>query len=161
MHPDRTHVHTQSAYGGDGWRPRARSARQELGALWGASGMNSEWGRLRSVVLHRPGPELGASLDANAVNMLEPLDLARAQAQHDAMARAYRDAGVAVAYAEPEGEPTPNQMFMADLFFMSAEGAILARPASEVRAGELALVSGSYRSVCFTRSGVPSGHSSL
>jgi arginine deiminase len=136
MHPDRTHVHTQSAYGGDGWRPRERSASEELGSLWDACGMNSEWAPLRAVLLHRPGAELAASLDANAVNMLEPLDVERAQAQHDAMARAYRDAGVAVHYADPPGEPTPNQMFMADLFFMTSEGAILARPASEVRAGE-------------------------
>ena len=35
-------------------------------------------------------------------------------------------------------------VFMADLFFMTPEGAILARPASEVRAGEgvLALIAG-------------------
>jgi N-dimethylarginine dimethylaminohydrolase len=91
---------------------------------------------LRAVLLHRPGAELAASADANAVNMLEPLDIARAQAQHDAMARAYAEAGVTVYYAEPAGEPSPNQMFMADLFFMTPEGAILARPASEVRAGE-------------------------
>jgi N-dimethylarginine dimethylaminohydrolase len=129
-------THTQSAYGGEGWRPRARSTREELGDLWAACGMASEWSPLRSILLYRPGEELAASEDFNAVNMLEPLDLARAQAQHDAMARAYREAGVAVHYAEPEQAPRPNQMFMADLFFMTPEGAILARPASQVRAGE-------------------------
>jgi N-dimethylarginine dimethylaminohydrolase len=77
-----------------------------------------------------------ASADWNTVNMLAPLDLARAQAQHDALAQAYRAAGVAVYYAEPAAPPRPNQMFMADLFVMTPEGAILARPASEVRAGE-------------------------
>jgi len=127
---------TQSAYGGEGWRPRARSIREEIGSLWAACGMASEWSRLRSVLLHRPGAELAASTDFNAVNMLEPLDIERAQAQHDAMARAYRAAGVAVHYVEPDTAPLPNQMFMADLFFMTPEGAILARPASEVRAGE-------------------------
>lgn len=136
MIPDRTHVHTQSAYGGEGWQPRERSAREELGSLWGACGMNSEWARLKAVLLHKPGDEIAASADFNAVNMLEPLDLACAQAQHDAMAEAYRAAGVAVYYAEPATQPRPNQMFMADLFFMSLEGAILARPASAVRAGE-------------------------
>jgi N-dimethylarginine dimethylaminohydrolase len=129
-------THTQSAYGGEGWRPRARSTREEIGDLWAACGMASEWSRLRSILLHRPGDELAASADFNAVNMLEPLDLAHAQAQHDTMARAYREAGVAVHYAEPTPAPLPNQMFMADLFFMTPEGAILARPASEVRAGE-------------------------
>ncbi len=41
-----------------------------------------------------------------------------------------------VLYAEPAETPAPNQMFMADLFCMTPEGAILARPASAVRAGE-------------------------
>lgn len=127
---------THSAYGGDGWQPRARTTREELGTLWGVCGLNSEWAPLRTVLLHRPGAELDASADWNAVNMLAPLDIARAQAQHDALAAAYRAAGVRVAYAEPQSAPSPNQMFMADLFAMTPEGAILARPASQVRAGE-------------------------
>lgn len=136
MAVDRLKVHTQSAYGGTGWRPRERALRDEIGTLWGECGLNSEWAALRAVLLHRPGAELAASTDPNAVNMIEPLDLERAQEQHDAMAQAYRAAGVAVHYAEPANLPTPNQMFLADLFVMTPEGAILARPASEVRAGE-------------------------
>jgi N-dimethylarginine dimethylaminohydrolase len=136
MFGDRSPTHTASAYGGEGWRLRARSAREEIGDLWAACGISSEWSRLRSVLLHRPGDELAASADFNAVNMLERLDLARAQRQHDAMAHAYQEVGVAVHYAEPNATPRPNQMFMADLFFMTPEGAILARPASTVRAGE-------------------------
>ncbi len=128
--------HTQSAYGGDGWRPRQRALRGELGTLWGACGIDSEYRPLKHVLLHRPGAELLASLDPDAVNMLEPLDLAKAQAQHDAMAEAYRANGVTVTYADPAETPRPNQMFMADLFVMTPEGAIVARPASEVRAGE-------------------------
>lgn len=129
-------LHAQSAYGGDGWQPRPRSTREELGTLWGACGLNSEWAPLRTVLLHRPGGELTASADWNAVNMLAPLDPARAQQQHDALAQAYRTAGVTVVYAEPPDLPAPNQMFVADLFFMTPEGAILGRPASAVRAGE-------------------------
>jgi arginine deiminase len=129
-------TYDMSAYGGEGWRPRLRALHDELGDLWGACGITSEWGRLRTVLLHRPGAELAASIDPNAVNMLAPLDLARARDQHDAMAQAYREAGVSVFYAEPSGRPSPNQMFMADLFVMTPEGAIIARPASEVRAGE-------------------------
>jgi N-dimethylarginine dimethylaminohydrolase len=110
--------------------------REELGILWGACGLNSEWAPLRAVLLHRPSLELSASVDPNAVNMLAPLDIARAQEQHDGLAAAYRAAGVRVAYAEPPTTPTPNLMFMADLFAMTPEGAILARPASAVRAGE-------------------------
>jgi len=126
-----------SAYGGAGWQGRTRTHRQEIGDLWAASGIDSEYGRLRSVLLHRPGGELAAALDdPDSVQMLAPLDIGRAGEQHDAMAEAYRAAGVAVEYVEPSGQPTPNQMFCADLFVMTPEGAILARPASTVRAGE-------------------------
>jgi N-dimethylarginine dimethylaminohydrolase len=90
--------------------------------------------------------------------MLEPLDIGRAQSQHDALASAYRQAGVTVHYVmqppqvpltpqvseatlPPSGElPPPNSMFVADLMFMTPEGAILGRPASTVRAGEERLV---------------------
>jgi len=126
-----------AAYGGAGWQGRTRSHREEIGDLWAASGIDSEYGRLRGVLLHRPGGELAAALeDPNSVQMLEPLDLGKAGEQHDAMAEAYRAAGVAVHYVDPAGQPTANQMFCADLFVMTPEGAILARPASTVRAGE-------------------------
>ncbi len=125
-----------SAYGGQGWSPRIQSLAEELGSVWGAGGSTSEWSRLKAVLLHRPGPELTASVDPTAVQMLAPLDLERAQAQHDAIAQAYREAGTAVHYVEPGERPSPNQLFAADLLFMTPEGVILARPASTVRAGE-------------------------
>lgn len=131
----------QAAYGGDGWQPRRQSLRDELGTLWRACGMETEWGRLKAVVLHEPGPELAAAADdANAVQMLASPDPVRAAAQHKALAAAYRDAGVAVSYLQPGQRTPPNQMFMADLFFMTPEGAVLARPASTVRAGEERIV---------------------
>lgn len=130
-----------SAYGGSGWSPRVQTMAQEIGSLWGPTGdnqcgINSEWARLTRVLLHRPGDELNASADPQAVQMLEPLDVAKAQAQHDGIAAAYEEAGVTVHYVDPAVKPSPNQMFCADLMFMTPEGAILARPASTVRAGE-------------------------
>ena len=124
-----------SAYGGPGWSGRTKSLRAELGDVWAACGVGNEWGRLRAVLLHRPGPELVSADDPDAVQMLAPIDLAEAQKEHDALAQAYRDAGVQVYAVEPD-EPPPNQMFVADLLFMTPEGAVLARPASTVRAGE-------------------------
>lgn len=125
-----------AAYGGPGWRPRANTLSDELGTIWGSCGQNSEYMPLKQVVLHRPGAEIISEDDPNAAQMLAKLDLARAQAQHDAIAEAYRANGVTVHYANPAGRPTPNQMFMADTMFMTHEGVIVARPASEVRAGE-------------------------
>ena len=129
-------LYKAAAFGGEGWSPRTAHLSEELGNIWGNCGMDTEWSRLKSVLLHRPGSELDASANFNDVLMLDSLDLARAQSQHDAIAQAYRDAGVAVHYVEPDGQPAPNQMFVADLMFMTPEGAILARPASTVRAGE-------------------------
>ncbi|MFZ4661701.1 MAG: dimethylarginine dimethylaminohydrolase family protein [Caldilineaceae bacterium] len=135
--PNRNQPHLMAAYGGAGWQPRSRSLAGELGNIWGACGVNSEWSLLKAVLLHRPGAELAASAeDPNAVQMVAPLDIAKAQAQHDALAQAYRDAGVTVHYVNPLATPSPNQMFCADLMFMTPEGCILARPASDVRAGE-------------------------
>ncbi len=125
-----------SAYGGAGWQPRATALAEELGSIWTSCGMGDEFSPLKAVVLHRPGDELTASADPAAVQMLEPLDVAKARAEHDAMAEAYRHAGVAVHYVEPAGAAQPNQMFCADLMWMTPEGAVLARPASNVRAGE-------------------------
>ena len=108
----------------------------ELGTIWAECVLSSEWRRLQAVLLHRPGPELGTPADPKAAQLLGPLALDRAQAQHDALAAALQASGVTVHMVEPPLEPAPNQMFVADLLFMTPEGAILGRPASTVRAGE-------------------------
>jgi len=131
-----TGFYDAAAYGGEGWQPRKTSTRDEIGDLWAACGQNSEWAPLKAVLLHRPGEELAAGDDPDALQLLAPVDLTRLQAQHDAMARAYRDAGVVVHYVDPDGTPPPNLMFVADLMLLTPEGAVLARPASSVRAGE-------------------------
>ena len=126
-----------SAYGGPGWLGREASHRDEIGTLWAPCGIDSEWGRLRSVIVHRPGAELDVSReDPDAVQMLAPVDLDKARDQHDAMVEAYRAENVIVHQVTPAQTPTPNQMFCADLVFLTPEGAIMARPASTVRAGE-------------------------
>jgi arginine deiminase len=131
---------TASAYGGPGWSPRAAPLRQEIGTVWGACGQSSEWAPLKSVLLHRPGAEVVATADPDAVQQLGTLDLDRARQQHDALAQAYWNAGVTVYYVDPLETAPPNLMFVADLLFMTPEGAILGRPASTVRAGEERLV---------------------
>lgn len=125
-----------SAYGGEGWSPRTQGLETEIGGIWAACGIDSEWRRLRAVLLHRPGAELEASTNPNQVQMLAPIDVPRAGEEHDALAEAYRDAQVTVHMVEPAQAPRPNQMFCADLVFLTPQGAVLARPASTVRAGE-------------------------
>jgi arginine deiminase len=125
-----------AAYGGEGWSPRKLDLRQEIGEVWNSCGIDTEWAPLKAVLLHRPGEELDELADPDAVQMLAPVDATRVRQQHDLLAQAYRDAGVLVHYVEPDTTPTPNQMFIADLMFMTPEGAIVGRPASTVRAGE-------------------------
>jgi len=126
-----------AAYGGDNWSPRLASHQQEIGTLWANCGIDSEWRRLRSVLVHCPGAELDAAQDDHdAVQMLGSVDLGRAAEEHAAMVEAYRAAGVEVYHVEPDLPCQPNLMFCADLLAMTPQGAILARPASTVRAGE-------------------------
>lgn len=131
------HYFNSAAYGGPGWNPRRRRHLEEIGVKWSRCGISDEWSPLRAVLLHRPGAEIASSRsDPDAVQMLAAIDPERARAEHDQMAQCYRDNGVEVYTLDPRAEAAPNQMFCADLFAMTPQGAILARPASEVRAGE-------------------------
>ncbi len=125
-----------SAYGGSGWSPRIASLGEEIGIVWGSCGVSSEWAPLKAVLLHPPGPEVESDADPDHRQWLNAIDMARAQKQHNDLVEAYHQAGVQVHTVDPDGLPPPNLMFVADLFFMTGEGAILSRPASTVRAGE-------------------------
>jgi len=126
-----------AAYGGSGWQPRLDTHEAELGSIWRTCGIDNEWQQLSEVILHTPGQELTASAaDPDKVQMLQPLDLARAQDEHAQLVAAYSAHGVTTHLVEPAGPAQPNQMFCADLFAMTPLGAIVARPASIVRAGE-------------------------
>jgi len=125
-----------AAHGGAGWSPRRQSLQQEIGTIWGICGVDSEWARLKAVLVHRPGAEIEAITNANKALMLDVPNAALARQQHNDLVSAYRNAGATVFYVEPRHIPPPNLMFVADLLFMTPDGAILARPASTVRAGE-------------------------
>jgi N-dimethylarginine dimethylaminohydrolase len=126
-----------AAYGGNGWSPRLRTHGQELGDVWADCGIDSEWRPLKTVLVHRPGREMEIPEDKiNKLQFAESIDLGLAQAEHDYMVEMYRKNRVAVHLLEPNPAMTPNQLYCADLFAMTPQGAILARPASTVRAGE-------------------------
>lgn len=125
-----------AAYGGPGWRPRSTDLKQELGDIWAPFSVGSEWAPLTDILLHPPGPELSVAGEPDEALLLAAPDWRRASAQHEALSQAYRDAGVQVHFVDPPPSPSPNQMFVADLMFMTPCGAIVGRPASPVRAGE-------------------------
>lgn len=129
------------AYGGDKWSPRTATLREEMDEVWGDWGSGSECGALRAVLLRRPGPELDGIEDFDAAQMRSDVDPDLARAQHDDLVAAYRSHGVDVHLVERGRLDKPNSMFVRDLMLMTPEGAIVARPASTVRAGEERLVS--------------------
>ncbi len=123
------------AYGGEAWSPRP-SDRADFIASWGDWGSASECGTLRAVLLKSPGPELDQIADHDAAQMRAPLNPARARAQHAALVQAYEANGVTVHLVPNSREDKPNAIFCRDLMLMTPAGAIIARPASTVRAGE-------------------------
>lgn len=125
-----------AAHGGKGWQGRAGSTADEIGTVWASSGVTSECGTLRAVLMHRPGPEIDAIADAATALWHELLDPARAREQHDQLAELYRAHGVAVYELGDVALDKPNSYFCRDVFAMTPLGAILARPASASRAGE-------------------------
>jgi N-dimethylarginine dimethylaminohydrolase len=127
-----------SAYQGKGWRPRRAALAAELAAA-GAPRVDSEYKRLRAVLLYRPGPEMKLVKDPNSVQHLARVDAAAAGREYAALAAAFRRCGTAVHFigaAFPKGAEKFNLMYVRDLFVNTPEGAVVARMASEVRAGE-------------------------
>lgn len=125
-----------AAQGGSKWLPREVS-RENFVNTWGDWGSSTECGCLHAVLLKRPGPELALIEDFDAMLIrTENPNLERMQAQHDALAQAYEAHNVAVHYVTGSRCDKPNAYFCRDLMLMTPEGAIIARPASQARAGE-------------------------
>jgi N-dimethylarginine dimethylaminohydrolase len=125
-----------AAHGGEGWQSRQGTTADELGSIWAACGVPAECGTLRSVLMHRPGPEIDGVADAGSALWYELLDPARARDQHDQLADLYRAHGIAVHELGEVALDRPNSYFCRDVFAMTPVGAVLARPASASRAGE-------------------------
>jgi N-dimethylarginine dimethylaminohydrolase len=122
--------------GGEGWIPRQGSLRDDQETVWSAFGVSSECGRLRAVLMRRPGAEIECVPDVRHALWLDRVDPIRAREQHDALVRLYRAHGVEVHYVGDGVAAKPNLYFMRDTFAMTPEGAILSRLASHNRAGE-------------------------
>ena len=128
--------HEESAHGGQGWYPRTTSSIEDIGTIWGNFGSTSECGVLRSVLMHRPGPEIENVDDPTIALWLEKIDPIKAREQHDNLTDVYRSNGIEVNYVGECPIDKPNMYFCRDLFAMTPYGAIIARPASRIRAGE-------------------------
>jgi N-dimethylarginine dimethylaminohydrolase len=135
-----------AAYHGATWSPRTGTLREEIAANahWSARVSDSEYRRLREVVLAPPRPDLPTPPDPDAVQHEAPVDFQVLHRELMELAACYERLGIDVhllTIDEQDDCCRPdtaayNLMFARDLFFMTPEGAVLSRMASTVRAGE-------------------------
>ncbi|WP_233523115.1 dimethylarginine dimethylaminohydrolase family protein [Peribacillus saganii] len=123
---------------GERWFPSESSFFEEMQQLWGDWYCDSEIGKLKAVLMHRPGQEIEGITKENFAEFRfrAPIQPVKARAQQDALADIYKQHGVQVHYVEGQRTDRPNAMFMRDLMFMTPEGAIVCRPAIPARRGE-------------------------
>ncbi len=116
--------------------PTTSTFKEDLPKLWGNWGVSSEIGKLRDVLMRRPGKEIENINDPKALAMRQGWDPEKVRYQHDVIADIYRQNGINVHYIEEMGTNMPNGIYVRDLVFMTPEGAIITRPAVECRVGE-------------------------
>ncbi|GHV47595.1 amidinotransferase [Synergistales bacterium] len=122
---------------GEKWFSDPATFEENLVSVWGRKwSVFSEVGKLRAVLLRRPGKEIEAVKNPADWRWKDIMDPARAREQHDAMAEIYRSAGVDVFYVEEQREDRPNALFMRDNVLGTPEGAIVCRQATAFRRGE-------------------------
>ena len=122
---------------GEKWFTDTSSFEENLVHVWGRKwSVSSEVGRLRAVLLRRPGREIERVTDPADCRWKALMDVEKARDQHDAMAQIYRDHGVEVFYVEDQREDRPNALFMRDNVLGTPEGAILCRQSTPFRRGE-------------------------
>jgi N-dimethylarginine dimethylaminohydrolase len=93
------------------------------------------------VLVSRPGPAFGAAFDDPAHGFLRPVDLERAQREHDGLVQALSDLGVTVhQLPAPEGLSDPDLVYVFDPLLVTDRGAIPLRPGKLNRAAEPAIV---------------------
>ena len=136
---------TLAAYHGTGWQPRMADLSSEIAAdngVWSAMRVDSEYKRLKAVLLYCPGKEVNDIDDPNAVQHIARIDVDQIAREYQKLAEVYRSFGIAVHFIEPDSLQSGkrldkyNMMFARDLVFNTKEGAVIARMGSTVRAGE-------------------------
>ncbi len=127
---------------GEKWFTDTTSFEDDLQEVWGKKwSVSSEVGKLRDVLLRRPGKEIEDIGDPKTWRWRDAMDAVKAREQHDALAELYRSHGANVHYVENQREDRPNAIFMRDIVLGTPEGVILCRHALRCRRGEEKAVS--------------------
>jgi N-dimethylarginine dimethylaminohydrolase len=90
---------------------------------------------LREVLVKRPGPAFGRAFDDPAHGFLHPVDLVKAERQHDELCGILTGLGVVVDELDAESA-SPDLVYVFDPALVSGRGAILLRPGKPSRQGE-------------------------
>lgn len=105
-------------------------------------GLNSEYKKLTSVLLYKPGKEIHNYPDPNEIQQLRPIDYNLLSKEYDKMISTFENLGIKVVQIDP----TPinddrwyqyNMMYCRDLLFMTPKGAILSNMANSTREHEV------------------------
>lgn len=124
----------------------------ELMASWGAVwGLDNDVGRIRSILMHRPGPEMNVVDPAHRLPEIgsygDPAvgwyfqsdslpDLPLMQQQHDAFTAKLQAEGVDIHYLDGDAGIRLKQVYTRDPFIMVKGGAIICRMGARIRRGE-------------------------
>jgi N-dimethylarginine dimethylaminohydrolase len=103
-------------------------------------GVQSSTAPLRDVLVKRPGSAFAGAYDDPAVGFLHPVDLGRAQREHDLLADTLAGLGVRVHTLEAEREGDPDLVYVFDPLLVARNGAIPLRPGKAGRVGEEAVL---------------------
>lgn len=121
---------------------------QYWGGVWG---IDTDVGQIRSVLVHRPGPEMNLVDPTKRIPEIDAFgdrtrnwyfqsaslpDVALMQSQHDAMVAAMQAAGVTVHQVDDPGAGRLKRCYTRDPLIMVKGGAIIGRMGSLVRRGE-------------------------
>jgi N-dimethylarginine dimethylaminohydrolase len=99
-------------------------------------GVTSSTARLRDVLVKRPGSAFGSAFDDPASGFAGPVDLARAQKEHDTLVETLADLGVRVHHLDTEPAHDPDLVYVFDPLLIAGAGAIPLRPGKLGRQGE-------------------------
>ena len=110
----------------------------DMPKVWGENwSVTSEIGKLRAVMVHRPGKEIENIKDPEAIYFRDFIDAEKARWEHDQWVNVYREHGVQVYNIAETDSGCPNAMYCHDLILGTPEGVIITRPGIEIRHKEV------------------------
>lgn len=124
----------------------------QLAQYWGKVwGIDNDVGRIRSILVHRPGPEMAIVDPAKRIAEIgsfgdveagwyfqsdTPPDIATMQSQHDGLVKALTSEGVEIHYMEGVDNRRLKSVYTRDPLIMVKGGAIVCRMGARIRRGE-------------------------